>query len=184
MIHSKHSRRNFLCHIARLAVVGATFSFTSSALAAQSGARSLTFEHTHTGKRLRIVYAVGNQYVPEALTSLNVFLRDHYSGEIGRMDPKLFDLLYHLKRTLGCEQPFQVISGYRCPSTNTKLRKKGSGGVAKNSLHMEGKAVDIRLADVSLADLRDAAVSSRKGGVGFYPSERFVHIDTGQIRNW
>ena len=94
-----------------LAVAGAVFSLAPPALAAKVGTRSLTFEHTHTGKRLSVIYARGDRYVPEALTTLNAFLRDHYSGQIGRMDPKLFDLLYKLRLTLGCDQPFQIVSG-------------------------------------------------------------------------
>ncbi len=100
------------------------------------------------------------------------------------MDPRLFDLLYDLKLSLGCNQPFQVISGYRCPATNATLRGTRSGGVAKHSLHMEGKAIDIRVGGVPLADLRDAARSARAGGVGYYPNEQFVHVDTGRIRQW
>lgn len=180
----KHSRRHFLSQMVSLAVAGAAFSLASPALGAKIGTRSLAFEHTHTGKRLSIVYVRGDRYVPEALSTLNAFLRDHYSGQIGRMDPKLFDLLYKLKLTLGCDQPFQIISGYRCPETNTKLRKKGSGGVAKQSLHMEGKALDLRLPGIPLTDLRDAALASRVGGVGYYPHDKFVHVDTGEVRSW
>ena len=182
--HIKHSRRNFLGHVAKLAVAGAALPLTRPALASQMGARSLTFDHTHTGERLEVVYALGERYVPEALTTLNRFLRDHYSGEVGQMDPRLFDLLYRLKLDLGSEQPFQIISGYRCPVTNSSLRNGRGGGVAKQSLHMEGKAIDIRLAGVPLDELRDAAMSSRVGGVGFYPREQFVHVDTGRVRNW
>ncbi len=173
--------------MASLTVAGAAFSFVPTALAAlpaQTGARSLSFVHTHTREQLRIVYAVGDTYVPEALKKLNHLLRDHHSGQIGRMDPKIFDLLYRLKQTFGTDAPFQVISGFRCPATNAKLRRKGAGGVAKQSLHMEGRALDIRLSDVSLADLRDAAKASRRGGVGFYPKDGFVHVDTGTVRSW
>ncbi|WP_092374920.1 YcbK family protein [Desulfomicrobium apsheronum] len=180
----KQSRRHFLCSMANLAVAGVALSIAPSAFASKPGARSLTFAHTHTGEKLHIVYSSGNQYVPGALKTLNRFLRDHYTGQIGRMDPKLFDLLYKLKLTLGSTEPFEIVSGYRCPATNTKLRRKGGGGVAKRSLHMEGKALDLRLADVSLVDLRDAAKASRKGGVGFYPQDGFVHVDTGAVRSW
>lgn len=187
MIPMNQSRRRFLHSMANLALASAAFSIAPSALAAlpsQTGARSLSFMHTHTREKLRIVYAVGDKYVPEALRKLNYLLRDHHSGQIGRMDPKVFDLLFGLKQTLGTDAPFQIISGFRCPSTNAKLRRKGGGGVAKRSLHMEGKALDIRLADVSLTDLRDAAKASRKGGVGFYPRDGFVHVDTGAVRSW
>lgn len=184
-----HSRRDFLGRMARLAVAGAAISFTPSllaspALAALPRARSLAFEHTHTGKSLEIVYAVDNRLVPEALSTLNTFLFDHHSGRIGRMDPKLFDLLFRLRQSLDSSKPIQVISAYRCPTTNKQLRKGGHSGVARKSLHMEGKAIDLRLADVSLKDLRDAAVRLRQGGVGFYPRDRFVHVDTGPVRSW
>lgn len=189
MKHKTHSRRDFLGSIARMAVAGAALTLAPPILASQAHAalaksRSLTFENLHTGKRLDIVYSLGDRYVPEALSTLNTFLFDHYSGRIGRMDPKLFDLLYRLKLTLSCEQPIQVISAYRCPSTNQKLRAKGHGGVARKSLHMEGKAIDMRLADVSLKDLRDAARRVRGGGVGYYPKDGFVHVDTGPVRTW
>lgn len=171
-----------------MAVTGAVMTLTppglvSTALAAQTKSRTLIFEHTHTGKRLRIAYASGNTYLPEALRTLNSFLRDPYTGSIGRMDPKLFDLLYKLKIALRTDQPFQIVSAYRCPSTNAKLRKS-SKGVARRSLHMEGKAVDVRVPGVSLAKLRDAAIASRTGGVGFYPEDKFVHVDTGPVRHW
>jgi uncharacterized protein YcbK (DUF882 family) len=173
--------------MASLAATGIVLCNAPAALAAvpkQAGTRSLAFEHLHTREKLRIVYAVGDTYVPEALKQLNHLLRDHHSGQIGRMDPRLFDLLHRLKQTLGNDAPFQVISGYRCPSTNKKLRKKGGGGVAKKSLHMEGKALDIRIAGTPLTDLRDAAKATRKGGVGFYPKDGFVHVDTGTVRSW
>ena len=149
-----------------------------------SRARTLEFAHTHTGERLEIAYAVGDSYVPDALTGLSQFLCDHYTGSVGRMDTKLFDLLYELKLFLGCGEPFQVISGYRCPATNATLRSTRSGGVARHSLHMEVNAIDIPLAGVPLADLRDAARSPRAGGGGYYPGEQFVHVDTGRVRHW
>ena len=184
-----HSRRDFLGSLARLAVAGAAVTLTPSALASaamavQSKSRRICFEHTHTGKSLDIVYAVGDRYVPESLTKLNDFLRDHYSGRIGRMDPRLFDLLYRLRQTLGSKQPIEVISAYRTSATNAELRRKGQGGVARKSLHMEGKAIDLNIPGVSLADLRDAAKGLRKGGVGYYPHDGFVHVDTGPVRTW
>ena len=121
--------------------------------------------------------------MPDALTSLNRFLRDHYSGEIGPIDPQLFDLLHQVQQLVGSTRPFEVISGYRCAATNATLRETRGGGVAKHSLHMEGRAIDVRLPGVALADLRDAAVTLKAGGVGFYPGQ-FVHIDTGRVRRW
>lgn len=181
-------RRLFLRRTGELALAGVLLPLSAhpvlAALATLPGARSLAFDHTHTGERIDIVYAMGEQFVPESLAMLNRFLRDHYSGEIGAIDPQLFALLYRLKQTLSCEAPFQVISGYRSPVTNARLRKTGGGGVATHSLHMDGKAIDIRLPGVPLADLRDAALSLRGGGVGFYPQEQFVHADTGRVRDW
>jgi uncharacterized protein YcbK (DUF882 family) len=158
----------------------------AAALAASAGSRVLAFNHTHTRERIQLVYALDGQYVPDALTSLNRFLRDHYSGTVGRMDPQLFDLLHDVRRALGGQSlgAFEVISGYRCPETNDHLRNSRGGGVAKRSLHMEGKAIDVRIPGVPLAELRDAALSLQAGGVGYYPREQFVHIDTGRVRNW
>ena len=178
------SRRNFLRQAARLATAGAALPFAPKALASLPDARFLSFAHTHTGEALSLVYAIGEAYVPDALTALNYFLRDHYSGAVGPVDPHLFDLLFQLQRELGSNQPFQVISGYRSPLTNQLLHDTRGGGVAKHSLHMEGKAIDLRLADVSLADVRDAAIDLRLGGVGYYPKEQFVHVDTGRVRRW
>lgn len=185
--HIKHSRRCFFGHLAKLAIAGTVLPLPLSprpAFAFPSRARTLEFAHTHTGERLEIAYTIDGNYVPDALTALSRFLRDHYTGSVGRMDPKLFDLLYEMKLSLRCDQPFQVISGYRCPDTNATLRSTSNGGVAKHSLHMEGKAIDIRLGGVPLADLRDAARSARAGGVGYYPDDQFVHVDTGRVRHW
>lgn len=179
------SRRLFLRRTAHLAMAGTALPLASpSALASLPNARSLALEHTHTRESIALVYAVGEQYVPEALSTLNHFLRDHYVGDVGLIDPQLFDLLYKMKQVLGAGQSFQVISGYRCPTTNARLRNTGGGGVAKHSLHMEGKAIDVRLPGVPLGELRDAALSLRAGGVGYYPREQFVHIDTGHVRRW
>ncbi|MEM5273630.1 DUF882 domain-containing protein [Cupriavidus taiwanensis] len=156
----------------------------NQALAGLPDARTLAFDHTHTGERVSLVYAVGDRFVPEALTTLNGFLRDHYSGTVGAIDPQLFDLLFQVRRELGTDKPFQVISGYRSPATNSRLRNSRGGGVARHSLHMDGKAIDIRLAGVSLADVRDAAKSLQGGGVGYYETDQFVHIDTGRVRYW
>lgn len=178
-------RRSFLRRSAHWALLGAASPLAAQrALAAIPDARVLALDHTHTREQLTVAYAVGEQYVPQALGTLNRFLRDHYSGEIGVIDPQLFDLLHRVKTELGAQRPFQVISGYRCPTTNDTLRATRGGGVATRSLHMDGKAIDIRLPGVPLADLRDVALALRAGGVGYYPREQFVHIDTGRVRHW
>jgi len=179
------ARRRFLHHTARLAAAAALPALAApAALASVPDARGLALVHTHTHEKIDLVYAAGERYVPEALGWLNRFLRDHYTGDIGLMDPQVFDLLHRVQQVLGSKGSFEVISGYRCPATNSNLRQTRSGGVAKHSLHMEGRAIDVRLPGVPLADLHKAALSLRAGGVGFYPREQFVHLDTGRVRNW
>jgi uncharacterized protein YcbK (DUF882 family) len=179
-----HSRRHFLRHATRLAAAGTLPVLAAPALASIPKARALTMAHTHTGERIDLIYAIEERYVPEALGSLNRFLRDHYTGEVGTMDPLVFDLLHRVRQVLGAERPYEIISGYRDPHTNERLRQTRGGGVARRSLHMEGRAIDVRLPGVPLADLRDAALSLRAGGVGYYPGSQFVHLDTGRVRNW
>lgn len=145
--------------------------------------RRLKFFHTHTGKRLEVVYKRGNNYVPEGLSEINEFLSDFRTGDSTNMDPHLLDLIYDLRETLGSEATYEVISAYRSPDTNDLLRGR-SGGVAKNSLHLNGKAIDIRLTDVDLSRLRDTAIAMQRGGVGYYASSNFVHVDTGRVRRW
>ena len=166
-----------------LAAGGAAWA-TSARAAPAPDARDLALVHAHTRERIELVYAVGPAYAPQALHALNHFLRDHYSGEVGAIDPALFDLLYRVRRELGGDRPFEVISGYRCPTTNERLRQTRGGGVASRSLHLQGRAIDVRLPGVALSDLRDAGLSLRAGGVGFYPSGPFVHLDTGRVRSW
>jgi uncharacterized protein YcbK (DUF882 family) len=152
---------------------------------AATAPREVSFAHTHTGEKLALVYAVGDRYISAALDKVKQFLRDFRNGETHVIDPALLDQLHLLASVTATRAPFQVISGYRSPATNAMLQREGHG-VATHSLHLQGQAIDIRLADVALADLRDAALSLRAGGVGFYPSadSDFVHIDTGRVRRW
>ena len=145
--------------------------------------RTLSFFNTHTGETLEAVYCVKGRYCPETLLRINHILRDHRTGEIAPIDPELLDLLHALARKVGSRSPFHVISGYRSPATNAKLRGR-SRNVATNSLHMEGKAVDICLPDRDLRSLRQAALDLSRGGVGFYPGPNFVHVDVGRVRFW
>lgn len=182
------SRRHFMRRVLRVGAGAAASTALPMAAfpahAALAGERALQLMHTHTQERLSIVYATGEQYHPEALARLDRFLRDHYSGAVGRMDARVFDLLHRVQRELGQGGAFEVISGYRDPGTNERLRATRGGGVARHSLHMEGRAIDLRLTGVALADLRDAARALHGGGVGYYPVERFVHIDNGRVRTW
>ena len=192
-MHMKQlSRRNFLglgAAAAATALVPAK-AFAAAAPAAKSSAlaseRCLSFFHTHTGERLTAAYCAGGEYIPGALQNVNTLLRDFRVNQVKAIDPELLDLLFELNGTLGTAQPFHVISGYRSPVTNAMLKERGGAhsGVASHSLHMDGKAIDIRVPGVKLEHLRDAARSLKIGGVGFYPASNFVHVDTGRVRYW
>jgi uncharacterized protein YcbK (DUF882 family) len=146
-------------------------------------ARSLSVVNTHTGESLLTRYFEAGTYIPEALSRLQHVLRDHRSGEAHPIDPQLFDILFHVAARNDREPHFEIISGYRSPASNEKLRSQSSG-VARRSLHMDGKAIDVRLAGVSCAKLRDVALTMACGGVGYYARSNFVHLDTGRVRSW
>lgn len=145
--------------------------------------RSLAFYNTHTGERFKSVYWAWGEYIPESLTGIDRILCDHRTGEVKPIDRRLLDLLFALKRKLGSENEFHVISGYRSPASNTLLNKNSSG-VAKKSFHLQGKAIDISLPGSDLSKLRTAALSLQAGGVGYYPDSNFVHLDVGPFRQW
>lgn len=145
--------------------------------------RELDFYHTHTGKSLSVVYYKDGVYQPDALQSIDDFLKDFRNGERHDIDPALLDVLYDIKLKTGTHDPFEVISAYRSPETNHMLRTT-TVGVAQNSMHIQGQAIDVRLRDVSLSKLRDTALQMQRGGVGFYPESEFVHVDTGRVRHW
>ncbi|MBX3617343.1 DUF882 domain-containing protein [Nitrosomonas sp.] len=145
--------------------------------------KKLSFLNLHTGERTRATYWANGRYIPEGLRAINHVLRDHRTNERSTIDPYLFDFLHQLQYRLRINQEFHVISAYRSPATNAKLAEQSSG-VAKNSLHTLGKAIDIRLPGRKLSDLRTAALSLQMGGVGYYPSSNFIHIDSGRVRFW
>ena len=145
--------------------------------------RALRLDNLHTGEKLVVEYFHGQGYDPAALAAINHVLRDFRSGEVGEVAPELLDLLHGLVTLTGSTSALQVISGYRSPATNATLARHSSG-VATGSLHMRGQAIDIRLADVALPDLRKAALGMRAGGVGYYPASNFVHVDCGRVRAW
>ena len=146
----------------------------------------LRFFHTHTGERLNIVYRRGDQYIPEALDQLDHYLRDHRTGDVRHFDPRLFDLLHDLTASLGDSGgEIDVICGYRTPWSNEFLRARSPHtGVAQHSLHMQAEAIDIRLPGIPTSELRDAALNLHRGGVGYYRSSNFVHVDVGRVRRW
>ena len=146
--------------------------------------RSLSLLNTHTGERLKeVVYWEKGDYILDALENLNHVLRDHRTNQVHPIDPMTLDLMAAISRKVGAKQPFEIISGYRSPQTNRSLRNN-SNGVAKNSYHMQGKAVDLRLPGVPLKTVRKAALDLRMGGVGYYSKSGFVHIDSGRVRSW
>jgi uncharacterized protein YcbK (DUF882 family) len=146
----------------------------------------LHLHHLHTGEDLNIVYKVGNRYVPSAMARLNYFLRDHRTNDTSHYDPKEFDVLHQVLAKLGRPNAtIDVVCGYRTPWSNHFLRtRSASTGVAKNSQHMQAKAIDIRIPGVTTKTLRDAALSLHEGGVGYYPISQFVHVDVGPVRQW
>lgn len=174
------SRRRFLGGLASLSAVA--LAAPASALSAREE-RVLSFFHTHTSDRLILPYFADGAYLPGSLARLDRFLRDHRTGEEHAIDPALFDLLHELQRATSTKGPFHVIACYRSPVTNARLRSAGRG-VAGGSLHLQGRAIDVRLADVPSAVLRDAARELRRGGVGYYRRSDFVHVDTGRVRAW
>ncbi|HFD79995.1 MAG TPA: DUF882 domain-containing protein [Gammaproteobacteria bacterium] len=176
------ARRHFL---RKLLASSALLALPAPVLASvhRTPERSLVLRNLHTGERLKTTFWADGHYLRDELQAVNRVLRDHRTGDVHAMDPRLLDLLYLLQQTVAVEGAFHIISGYRSPATNRKLRDH-SKGVAKRSLHMKGKAVDIRLPGCRLAHLRKAALSLRAGGVGYYPKSNFIHVDTGRVRRW
>jgi len=140
--------------------------------------------HLHTNERIDIVYRKGDSYLPDAVDRLDHFLRDHRTGDVIALDPRLFDLLSDLTAAVGrAGAEIDIVCGYRTPWSNEFLRST-TVGVAKHSQHMLGEAIDIRIPGVPTARLRDAALSLHRGGVGYYPESQFVHVDLGPVRRW
>ncbi len=175
------SRRGFL---GAAAAAGAGLLVPKGAFAQAIAPRVLRFDHLHTGERLAIEYWKGGTYESESLNAINHLMRDFRTGDVHPIDPPLLDLLHDLASVTGTQRPFEIISAYRSASTNAQLQAHGGGGVARQSLHLKGMAIDIRLADIPLKQLRRAALESRRGGVGYYPDSNFVHVDTGRLRTW
>lgn len=176
------ARRRFLQNAALLGA-GCFLPPIAQAAPARRAARSLRFYHTHTGEALNRVFWADGKYVPDALADINRLLRDHRTNEVSPIDPQLLSLLERITSLTGTNDALHVISGYRSPQTNRTLADQ-SDGVARRSLHMDGKAIDIRIPGRDLHDLRNAALSLRGGGVGFYPRSQFVHVDIGRVRTW
>jgi uncharacterized protein YcbK (DUF882 family) len=145
--------------------------------------RSLSFVHTHTGERLTSVYFRDGDYVAAELVRINHLLRDFRTGETHPIDPGVLDILADLRRLCDRDTAYEVISGYRSPATNAALRSR-SDAVAEHSLHMQGRAIDVRLEGFPTVRLHELALGMHRGGVGFYPRSDFVHVDNGRVRAW
>lgn len=178
-------RRDFL-KMGLFGVVAASVPFisTRAALAARSNdAWKISFRHAHTGQSFSGVYRVGDKYLPEAFERMNYVLRDFRTQEVFPMDPHVIDILALIHKKMGVNQPYDILSGYRSPKTNAML-SRNTNGVAQNSFHMYGQAIDIRMSGQSTKKLRNVARSLSAGGVGYYPRSNFVHVDTGKVRTW
>jgi uncharacterized protein YcbK (DUF882 family) len=145
--------------------------------------RELSFLNLHTGERIRAEYVHNGQVVPSAVHAISVLMRDHYNNKIHPIDPQLLDIAHNLQSRVGSRGVFEVVCGYRSPETNAMMHE-ASAGVAAHSMHIQGKAMDIRLPGTRLGSLKKAAVALKMGGVGYYPEDDFVHIDSGAVRKW
>jgi uncharacterized protein YcbK (DUF882 family) len=154
------------------------------ASSSQSQDHRLRLFNTHTGERIDIVYRRGEQYISDALAELDYFLRDHRTGDVRHFDPRLYDILSDLTSSVGHPGgEIDIVCGYRTPSTNESLRAHTTG-VAKNSLHIQAEAIDLRMPSIDTLTLRKAALALHRGGVGYYPHSDFIHVDTGRVRQW
>ena len=178
------SRRRLLGAAGLIAGASAAGILGAAAKADEAPAnRRFVLKNLHTPESLDIVFRRGDDYVPDALSAIQVLLRDYRTGAQHRIDPKLMDYLYDVARVAGAEPVFTVVSGYRSPQTNEMLHERSSG-VASHSLHMEGRAIDVRLASVDCSELAEKALAMQRGGVGYYNKSDFVHLDTGRFRTW
>jgi len=177
-------RRDFL-KIGMAVLVGSVLPVKAVAanLRTHSGERELAFHNLNTKESLRICYFKNSDFLPAALSKINYILRDHRTNSIKTIDTNLIDLLYTIDQQIEGDTVFQVLSGYRTPKTNQLLFNR-TRGVAKNSLHIKGQAIDIRLPGCDISCLRDLCIQMQAGGVGYYPRRHFVHIDTGPVRSW
>ena len=175
------SRRGFLTSIAGAAVTLTAPNVIASAIQVRD--RELSFHNTHTGEKLSATFWSDGKYLDDGIEEINWILRDHRAGIASPIDPKLLDLLYQLQTKVEHQGEFHVISGYRSPATNDMLNKRSSG-VAKRSYHMQGKAIDVRMPGFDSRQLHKAAISLKGGGVGYYSSSNFVHLDVGRVRYW
>jgi uncharacterized protein YcbK (DUF882 family) len=177
-------RREFLKTGAIVATAAQLWMPTVADAKAFTGSgRVVQIHNAHTGETFDGEYWADGKYHPDAFREIKKIFRDHRSGDIFPIDPRLIDVMYVLHNRAESNKAFRLFSGYRSPATNRKLRKLTSG-VAEKSLHMLGQAVDLRLPGTNLHNLRKAAINLKAGGVGYYPDSHFLHLDTGRVRHW
>lgn len=176
------NRRKFLIH-SSVSALALSFPQLTLANAKIGNEKSLSFLNLHTNETLQCCYSKNDQLDLSALAKINHILRDHRTQEVAQIDHELIEMLHTLHTLTESSAPFEIISGYRSPKTNNALRNSTTG-VAKKSLHMQGKAIDVRLPDIELKKFRDVAISLQAGGVGYYTKSGFLHLDTGRPRNW
>jgi len=176
------SRRKFMLGAAAGGLTLLSSPYTTARIALPDE-RRLKLYNLHTGEHLSATYWAEGQYQKQELHAINQLMRDHRTGSIKDIDKHLLEQLFILQQKVEHQGTFHIISGYRSPKTNDRLRQPGSG-VAKRSLHMQGRAADIRLPGIELKHLRKAALQLHAGGVGYYPKSNFIHVDTGRPRFW
>ena len=178
------SRRGLLGIFAATVVAAApTCSNAFSFLKGAGDVRRIQMYSGRTGESLNTIYWIEGEYIPDALNEINYFMRDWRSDEVRDMDPRTLDIAAAAHRLLDVDEPFMLLSGYRTKKTNAMLRES-SHGVARNSLHIQGKAADLRLRSRSVSQIYRAAMACEAGGVGKYSRSNFVHMDCGAIRTW
>lgn len=177
------SRRGFLTSMAGVAMTLAAPGVIASTLPVSARDRELSFYNTHTGEKLSATFWSNGHFLKDGIEEISWLMRDHRAGTASPMDPQLLNLLHQLQAKVDHKGAFHVISGYRSPATNNMLNKNTSG-VAKRSYHMLGKAIDVRLPGLDTRQLHKVAKSLKSGGVGYYSSSNFVHLDVGRVRYW
>lgn len=168
---------------ASMPLIGTNAASAARLMVPDEGSFNISFVNIHTGESFSGTYRVGQKYLPDAFERINAVLRDFRTNEEFPIDPRVIDIIHAVRQKTGTEKPLEILSGYRSPKTNAMLAK-GSSGVAKNSLHMTGQAIDFRMPGFATRKLRDIAIDLRAGGVGYYRRSNFVHVDTGRVRQW
>lgn len=178
------TRRGLLGAFAATAVVAApTYSNAAGFLRGGGDVRRLRMYSGRTGERIDTIYWIEGEYIAEALREVNLFMRDWRTGTTINIDSRNIDIMAAAHRLMDTSEPYLLLSGYRSPQTNAMLRSQSSG-VARNSLHMQGQAADLRISDRSVSQMARAAQSCNAGGVGMYSGSNFVHMDCGVVRSW